>query len=51
MSEEILTFGNIEIEKNYYYKIPIVLKDADMEKVLVFKTIYFAEKSYKEAIT
>ena len=34
MSEEILTFGDIEIEKNKFYrhKTPIFLKDVDLRK-------------------
>ena len=37
MSKQILTFGNIEIEKNKFcrHERPIFLKDADFEKVLV----------------
>ena len=41
MSKEILTFGSIEIEKNK------LLRDVDIEKVLVSKKIYSDEKSYK----
>ena len=39
MGKEILMFGDIEIEKNEFYgnKIPILLKDVDIEKVLVSK--------------
>ena len=45
----ILTFGDIEIEKNKFYRnrIPIPLKDIDIEKVLVSKKISFGEKNYK----
>ena len=34
MAKEILTFGDIEIEKNkfYHHKTPIFLKDIDIEK-------------------
>ena len=34
MGKEILTFGDIEIEKNKFYggKIPTFLKDVDIEK-------------------
>ena len=37
MGKEFLTFGDIEIEKNkfYHHKNPILLKDVDTEKVLV----------------
>ena len=47
MSKEILTFGNIEIEKNKFYRhiSPIFLGDIDIEKVLVSNKIYFGEKT------
>ena len=37
MGKEVLTFGDIEIEKNKFYppKTFIFLKDVDVEKVLV----------------
>ena len=46
MGKEILTSGNTEIEKNkfYHHKTPIILGDIDIEKVLVSKTISFGEK-------
>ena len=49
MSKEILTFGDIEIEKNKFYctKRPNLLKDVDIEKVLVSNKISFGEISYK----
>ena len=49
MGNEILTFGDIEIEKNKFYhnKTPIFLKYVDIEKLLVFKKISFGEKNYK----
>ena len=48
MGEEILTFGDIEIEKkNYCNKTPIFLNDADIEKVLVSNKISFGGKNYK----
>ena len=49
MGKEILKFGNIEIEKNKFYrhKSPIYLGDVDTEKVLVSKKISFGEKYYK----
>ena len=49
MGKEILTFGHIEIEINKFHrnKIPILLKDVDIEKVLVSHKILFVEKSYK----
>ena len=48
MGKEILTFGNIKIEKNrfYHHKTPNFLGDADIEKVLSDK-ISFGEKGYK----
>ena len=41
MGEEILTFGNIEIEKNkfYHHKSPTFLEDVNIEKVLVSNKI------------
>ena len=44
--KEILTFGNIEIEKSkfYHYKNPVFLRDIDIEKVLVCNKISFTEK-------
>ena len=47
MAKEILTFGDIEIKKNYRYKSPISLKDVDIEKLLVSNKTFFGEKSYK----
>ena len=49
MGKEILTFGDTEIEKNkfYHYKTPILLKDVDIEKVLVSNKISFGERNYK----
>ena len=46
MGKEILTFRNIEIEKNKFYrnKTPIFLKDEDIEKILVSNKISFGEK-------
>ena len=37
MGKKILAFGDIEIEKNKFYrhKTPIFLKDVDIENVLV----------------
>ena len=47
MGKEILTFGDIKIEKNkfYLYKSPIFLKDIDIEKVLASNKIYFGTKT------
>ena len=49
MGKEILTFGNIEIDKNNFYghKTPIFGGDVDIEKVLVSKKISFGEKNYQ----
>ena len=53
MGEEILTFGNIEIEKSriYRYKSPICLKDVDTEKVLVSNKTSSGEKNYKNFVS
>ena len=47
MGKEILTFGDISIEKNksYCHKTPIFLRDVDIEKVLVFNKISFVKKN------
>ena len=49
MTEEILTFGGTEIEKNkfYWHKTLIFSKDVDIKKVLVSNKISFGEKNYK----
>ena len=40
MGKEVLTFGDIKIEKKIYRnKTPIFLKDVDIEKVLVSNKI------------
>ena len=46
MGKDILTFDNIEIEKNEFYcnENPIFLNDIDIEKVLVSNKIPFGEK-------
>ena len=46
MGKEILTFEDIEIEKNkfYHHETPIFLGDVDIEKVLVSNQISFGEK-------
>ena len=48
MSKEILPFDDIQIEKNklYHHKAPILLGDVDIEKVVPDK-ISFGEKNYK----
>ena len=49
MGKEILTFGDIEIEKSKFYrhKSRVPLRDIDIEKVLVSNKISFGEKNYK----
>ena len=48
MREEILTFGNIKIEKNkFYHEKGPILEDGDIEKVLVTNKISSGEKNYK----
>ena len=49
MDKEILTFGDTDIEKNKFYhrKSPILLKDVCIKKVLVSNKIYFGGKNYK----
>ena len=49
MVEEILTFGDVEIEKNifYHHESPIFLEDLDIEKVLVSNKISSDENNYK----
>ena len=47
MCKEILTFGDIEIEKNKFYRhknLFILFKDINIEKVLVSNKISFGEK-------
>ena len=48
MNKEILKSGNIEIEKNKFYrhKTPIIFEDLDIEKVLVSNKISFGEKYF-----
>ena len=42
-------FRDIEIEKNRFYHLKslVLLKDVDIEKLLVSNKIYFGEKNYK----
>ena len=49
MGKEILTFGDIEIEKNKFYhdNYHIFKKDIDIWKVLVSNKISYGEKNYK----
>ena len=53
MGKEILTFEDIEIEKNkfYRYKCNAPRRDVDIEKVLVSNKISFGEKNYKYFIS
>ena len=48
MGKYILTFGNINIEKNDFYnhKTPILGGDLDIEKILVTNKISFGEINY-----
>ena len=47
MAQEILAYGNIEINNNkfYRYQTPIVWGDVDIAKVLVSKKISFGKKT------
>ena len=49
MGKKILTFGDIEIEKNNFYdrKSSIFLKDIENEEVLVSNKIYFGKEKKK----
>ena len=47
MYKEILTLGNIEIEKKFYrHQAPIFWGDVDIDKVLVSNKISLREKKY-----
>ena len=47
MGKQVLTFGNIEIEKyKFYCHKTIFLGDVDIEKVLVSNKISFGEKDF-----
>ena len=46
MGKEILTFGNIEIEKKVN-KFPVPLWEVDIDKLLVSNKISFGEKNYE----
>ena len=47
--KEILTFGDIEFQKNkfYHHKAPFYLKDIDGETISVSNMISSGEKNYK----
>ena len=47
LDKEILTFGDIEIEKKYHHKSAAALKNVDTEKLLVSNKTTFGEKNYK----
>ena len=49
MSQKILKFGDIEIEKRtfYSYERRAALRDVDIEKVLVSNKIYLAKKKFQ----
>ena len=49
MGKEILTFEDIEFEKNRFYcnQTPVLLRDIDTEEVLVSTKISVGEKNYK----
>ena len=49
MSKEIITFGDIEIEKRklHCYKNPIFLKDVDIDNMLISDKVSSSEKNYK----
>ena len=47
MGKEILTFGDIDVEQNKFYrsKISVLLRDANNKKVLASNKISFGEKT------
>ena len=49
MGEEIIIFGDIEIEKQKFccYKSPIVLDDVNTDNILVSNKISSGERNYK----
>ena len=49
MGKEILAFWDVQIEKNKFYqqKTPILLRYVDIENVLVSNKTSFSEKNYK----
>ena len=50
MCKQILTFGDIEIEKDklYHYKSPTFFEHVDLEEVLASNKFSCSEKSYKQ---
>ena len=49
MVQEILTFGDIEIEKSKFYRFTsrVPLRDVDIENTLTFNKISSGEKNHK----
>ena len=49
IGKEILTFGDIEVEKHKFHRhqTPIFLIDLDIEKLLVSNKFFFGKKNYK----
>ena len=49
MGKEILTFGDIEIEKHKFhrYKSPTFLEDVGIDNILVSNKVSLGEKNYK----
>ena len=49
MGKVILTFGDIENEKDkfYYYKTPIFVEDVNINNILVSNKIFSGEKNNK----
>ena len=49
MGKEIITFGDIKVEKHksYHYQSPIFLEDVDIDNVLVSNKIFFGGKNYQ----
>ena len=49
MGKEILTFGDIELKSDKFFRhnSPVLLREVDTEKVLVSNKIPFGEKNYK----
>ena len=53
MSKEIITFGDIEIEKRKfsYRRNLILLKDVDVDNILISSMISSSKKNYKHFIS
>ena len=52
MGKTIINFGNIEIEKQKFYKnkSPISIKDIDINKIVVSNRVCFGKKGFKHFI-